>query len=218
MIQIKVPRSKSAPRTPPLHISALISFVTANIGAGSLFMNFCRIIKDLHTYKQFQDYLGVYIPQTKEEHNLLKHLSNFYYEAECQGNLDNQRGDLLEYLVNTLLKSGKYQNFHFYYFAELHIIDTGGNIIAKTSPNNIDFYLERRNNNESVGFECKIRLSHTTQLQNFNTFAEKANKFQVSCTIILIHLVEKEQWVREYKRRYPIITFVGPSEMIKTLL
>ena len=218
-MQLNVSKSRSSLRTPPPHISNLVSFVTNNMNEGSLFVGFCRIIKNFFDYGDFQEYLKKWIPQTKRERELFRHLSDFYCKAARQGNLDNQRGSLLEYLVEALLKMGKYQNLNFHYSAKLNIANRNGKVVDTISPNDIDFYLDGVSTNQSVGFECQIRVwdaSH--QLLTFNNFAGSINKYQLSCVISLIHMVNEERWVLKYKGQYPNINFIGPTEVVGALL
>jgi len=211
---IKVKKGKRSFPVVPSYISDLTGFIINNISENSLIHEFCYVIDQKSTKKEFEEHNNNFLPETELERELMELLDELYRKADKGRGVDNERGDLLEYLVYEMSLDGKYTRHRKWFHAVLDIVDSNSRVLFSMYPCNIDFFFEKESQDNRAAIDCKIKIfKDKRQLQIFNDLAKGVEKYGISCLVGVVHLVREEAWIDKYKTWYQKIEFIGPDAL-----
>jgi hypothetical protein len=203
-------QSNSNLQPAPIYVSPIVTFLINNLNNGDILEYFYLIIKSCRSTTDFSRYKAKFIPPSHEEGQLLNLIEVFYNSAT--GNMDNERGSLLEYVIDEIL-SRQFASHTRHNAAVLELLDTQGANIATIHPNNIDFFLEEPSINDTKCFESKVTVEqNSSQLTSFNSFAQVLNAHGVTCPIKVVHSVT-DTFAKLYPRWYPHLYFINPTDL-----
>lgn len=214
MIKLKVPNGRKKFSAYPSYIRSLAKFLTENILESEILLSFAEIVNGIETKNDFIIYRNNDLILYPLKENLMDKLQTFYEETEKINDTANKRGDLIEAIIEELIKSGKYKNYNQIKrecCVEL-INDKTKKILFSTSPKNIDFYVKDKTHNE-ITIDAKIKIKYPDeQLSCFSSLAILIKSNSISCSVCVVHMLEG-RWKLIYENRYPDLELISPSEI-----